>query len=753
MKTRSLNFRPIKDPLSINKVSLCHLAILLLSLLLPQGAMAQKVLEEVIVTAQKREQSLQDVPASVSVVSNASMHDFVGSGENIRAMAGRVPSLQIESSNGRQSPRFYIRGLGNTDFDVNASQPVSLVLDNVALENPVLRSLPMFDLERIEVLKGPQGTLFGRNTAAGIVKIDTVRPADAPDAYFNLGYGSRNTQTYEGAIGGRLAEGTSARLSLKYLERDPWIDNLANNSSDDFGGFDEFAYRLQLLFDGVDSFTALVKLHGFRQDGDQPQIFYANALEQGKRGTRSGFDEEEAFQDGSAEFELRHLGGSLHLDWETPDGLTIVSITGYDQVESFSRADVDGGLLGGADAIGTLGRQAFFNVESGDGLDDHYQFSQEIRLAGEQGALFYHLGLFYFDEDIDVISKNFDSATTLPTSEDIASQQTTSAAVFGHIDYDLGPALSLTAGLRYTDDDKKLKTIPGPGSTAFNDVIKVDDSYVNWDLGLNYYVNDAWSVYGRAGTASRGPVTIGRFGFTSSADTETLTSIEVGFKAELLDGRARWNATVYTYEIEDQQLTATGGTQNLNRLLNADSTEGMGFETDLEFLVTDNLRLNTNLSYNATEIKDKNLRAEQCGATPSCTGLDPVVGIFAGPFGPVTSVSVNGNDLPRSPEWLFNLSLHYTHYLPSGQVYISTDWNYRSESNIFLYEAVEFVAERRWLGGMRMGYKNESRKWELALVGRNITDEIVVDGALDFLNLTAFVNEPAFWGLELGYSY
>ncbi len=737
---------------SIHNARLCY--FVLLSCLLPANvAGAQKVLEEVIVTAQKREQSLEDVPASVSVVSGEAIRDFIGGGENIRALAGRVPSLQIESSNGRQSPRFYIRGLGNTDFDVNANQPVSVVLDEVALENSVLKSLPMFDVERIEVLKGPQGTLFGRNTPAGIVKIDTVRPTDATDGYINVGYGSRDTRTWEGAIGGKLAEGVATRLSVKYLQRDAWIDNTVNGSGDDFGGFDEFAYRLQFLFDPWDSFSALVKLHGFHQDGDQPQIFYANLLQQGEKGARSGFDEAVASHDGSAEFELDHFGGALHLVWETSTGVTLTSITGYDRVESISRADVDGGLVGGPDAIGVLGRQAFFNVESSDGLDDHYQFSQEFRLAGETGALFYQVGLFYFDEDLDAVSTNYDSATTLPTSKDTASQQTTSKAIFGQLEYAITDRWSFLAGLRYTDDEKQLETIPGPGSMAFNDVIKADDSYVNWDLALNYHATDDWSVYGRAGTASRGPVTIGRFGFTSAADTETLTSIEAGFKASLLDGRARWSAAVYTYEIEDHQLTATGGTQNLNRLLNAEQTDGSGFETDLEFLVTENLRLGANLSYNSTEIKDRDLRAEQCGSTPACTGLDPVVGTFDGPFGPVTSVSVDGNELPRSPEWLVNASLLYTLPLPSGQLYFHSDWNYRSEANIFLYESVEFVAEKRWLGGLRIGYKDEARALDIALIGRNITDEIVVDGALDFLNLTAFVNEPAFWGLEVGYRF
>ncbi|MFT6286878.1 MAG: iron complex outermembrane receptor protein [Alcanivorax sp.] len=737
-----------------NNVALvCKLTVLASSVAFAATALAQPALEEVLVTAQKREQSLQDVPASVSVISGESMRDFIGGGENIRAMSGRVPSLQIESSNGRQSPRFYIRGLGNYDFDVNASQPVSLIFDEITLQNAVLKSIPMFDIERIEVLKGPQGTLFGRNTPAGIVKVDSVRPSSETEGYVNIGYGSRDTQTYEGAIGGEVTDGVTARLSMKYLERDAWIDNTVNGSGDDFGGFDEFAYRLQVLFEPTDNFSALVKIHGFDQDGDHPQIFYANALTPGQEGTRSGFDEEVVSQDGSAGFEMDHIGGALHLTYEMSNALTLTSITGYDEVESFSRADVDGGLIGGPEVIGVLGRQAFFNVESGDGLDDHYQLSQELRLAGESGQFFYQVGLYYFDEDIDVRSNNFDSATGLKTSEDIASQQTTSSAIFGQVEYSVNDALSVIGGLRYTDDDVELETLPGPGSFAPNDIIKEDDSYVNWDLALNYDVDADWSIYGRVGNASRGPVTIGRFGFTSSADTETLTSIEAGFKANLWDDRARWNATVYAFEVEDQQLTATGGSANLNTLLNSDKTEGSGFETDLEILFTQDLRFSTNLSYNKTEIKDSELGVEQCSSNPGCTVKDPVIGVVNGPFGPATIVSVDGNSLPRAPEWMFNASLHYTYHLSSGQMYFNTDWNYRDESNIFLYESVEHIAEERWIGGLRIGYKNESEQLDVAIVGRNITDEVVVDGALNFLNMSAFVNEPAFWGVEVGYNF
>ena len=132
---------------------------------------SSKTLDAVTVTAQKREENIQDVPVSVAVLSGEAL-DVLGSGGfDIRQLSSRLPSLQIESSFGRAFPRFYVRGLGNTDFDLNASQPVSLVVDGVVQENPILKGFPIFDVERIENLRGPQGTLFGRNTPAGAVML------------------------------------------------------------------------------------------------------------------------------------------------------------------------------------------------------------------------------------------------------------------------------------------------------------------------------------------------------------------------------------------------------------------------------------------------------------------------------------------------------------------------------------------------------------------------------------------------------
>src|SRR5687767_7717851 len=139
---------------------------------------ATPFLDEMTVTAQKRVEDVKDVPVAVTAMPDEQVEKLTAGGADVKALSGRVPSLLIESSFGRAFPRFYIRGLGNTDFDLNASQPVLFVLDDVVLENPTLKGFPIFDVDRIEVLRGPQGTLFGRNTPAGVVKFESVKPTD-----------------------------------------------------------------------------------------------------------------------------------------------------------------------------------------------------------------------------------------------------------------------------------------------------------------------------------------------------------------------------------------------------------------------------------------------------------------------------------------------------------------------------------------------------------------------------------------------
>jgi len=429
----------------------------------PLANAEELVLEEILVTAQKREQTLTDVPAAVSAISGDQVRDYIGGAQDIRALAARVPGLNIETSNGRTQPRFYLRGLGNIDFDVNANQPVAMIYDEIALENNTLRSLPLFDVERIEVLKGPQGSLFGRNTNAGVIKIDSVRPSDERNGYFVASYGSRETFIAEAASNFSLTDTLTSRVSLKYQERGKWIDNIYNGPGDDFGGFDEFAWRAQLLWEPTDTFSGHLKLHGFSQNGSDPNVFYANAIAVGASGLRPGFNEKVANHDSEiATMDTDHIGGALNLRWLLANDMTLTSITGYDTLENFQSADVDGGEVTFNDPgdIGVPGKSLYAVVATGDGLDDLEQFTQEFRLAGQTGRLFWQTGFYYFDEDFDLLNQSFH----FPPESALVSQQTQSMALFGQVEYELTDAWALTVGGRWTDDEKDLQVGPAmPG--------------------------------------------------------------------------------------------------------------------------------------------------------------------------------------------------------------------------------------------------------------------------------------------------
>ncbi|MFM2400444.1 MAG: hypothetical protein RL341_2601, partial [Pseudomonadota bacterium] len=233
----------------------------------------------------------------------------------------------------------------------------------------------------------------------------------------------------------------------------------------------------------------------------------------------------------------------------------------------------------------------------------------------------------------------------------------------------------------------------------------------------------------------------------SVADSEKITSYEAGVKSDLFDRRARLAFNVFQYNIKNQQLTAVGGAANFNQLVNAAKTTGQGFEVDLSAYLTDNLLVTLGASYNDTKIKDPNLRVDACGS--GCTVLDPIVvpaDPSIGKFAP--TVSINGNSLPQAPKTVINFTARYGIPMGDGEAFIYTDWAYRSKINFFLYEAKEYTGKSLTEGGLRVGYNWSGGKYEAAIFGRNITNQIRVVGGIDFNNLTGFVNEPRTWGVQ-----
>jgi iron complex outermembrane receptor protein len=706
------------------------------------------VLGEVIVTAQKRAENINDVPESLTAISGEKLDVIRSSGGDIRVLSARVPSLVLESSFGRTFPRPYIRGLGNTDFDLNASQPVSFVYDDVVLENPILKGVPLFDIDQVEVLRGPQGTLFGRNTPAGVLKFDSVKPSQTFGGYAQASYATYGTTDIEGAVGGPIvADVLSGRFSALYQHRDNWIDNTFTHQNNATGGYDEYALRGQLLFTPTPQFNALANVHYFHLDGS-PQIFRANIIQKGTNDFVPGFDVEKIAQDAQPRSfqKVEEVGAVLKMNYDF-GGPILTSVTGFEHVKVLSHGDIDGGF--GAVFAPPFGPGFIpFPSESADGMPYHAQWSEELRLAGTHDALTYTVGAFYFFEDVKIDS--FDYNTLAGGAQDgfaYQHQKTTSWALFGNADYKLTPQWTVGAGLRYSNDRKDflaqrlVSPFGAPPTPVERANPKSDD--VSFNVNTTYALTDDVNLYARIAKGYRAPSIQGRllFGDTISvATTETLMSYETGFKADLFDKRARIDADIFYYRVSDMQLTAVGGGANFNQLINAKHAEGYGFEFDGEAEPIDHLILTGGLSYNHTQIDDPNLAVQPCGG--GCTVLSPP-GVLPG------TVNINGNSLPNAPRWIANATASYSIPYGDGEFFAFTDWAYRSSINIFLYRSTEFTGQYLLEGGLRLGYRAGGGKWEVAVFGRNITNRIQLEGGIDFNNLTGFVNDPRTVGVEV----
>lgn len=721
-----------------------------LAVFAPAQALAQDTeLGEVVVTAQKRSENLNDVPVSVTAISAEKLDVIRSSGGDIRVLSARIPNVTLESSYARIFPRPYIRGLGNTDFDFNASQPVSFVYDEVVMENPVLKSFPLFDIDQVEALRGPQGTLFGRNTPAGVLKFDSAKPTQTFGGYAQASYATYGTANVQGAVSGPIIDGVLAgRLSGIWMHRDDWIDNGFTGKNDVTGGYDQTAVRGQLLYTPTEAFSALLNVHYTKLDGS-PQIFRANIIQQGTNDFVPGFDREKIYQDAEPRTgqTMEGSGANVKLTYDFGEnGPTLTSITAYEHVTAYSRGDVDGGF-GAAYAPPSGPGLIPFTGESADGVPYHAQWSQEVRLAGDYAGVNYTVGAFYFFEDLKIDSINFDTlADGARNGYAYQHQKTKAWALFANADYKLTDQLTVGGGIRYSNDKKEfiaqqtLSPIGLPQTPILAADPESDD--VSFNLSATYALNEDVNLYARIAKGYRAPSIQGRllFGSTISvADTETLMSYEAGIKGDLFDRRARVDASVYYYKVDDMQLTAVGGGANFNRLVNAEHAEGYGFEFNGEANPIQHLLLTAGLSYSYTEIQDPNLAIQPCGAP--CTVLDPA--------GAPGTVLVDGNSLPNAPRWIANITARYAIPFGDGEFYAYTDWAYRSKINFFLYRSVEFSDDRLLEGGLRLGYATADGKWDAAVFARNITDDESLEGGIDFINLTGFVNDPRTIGVEL----
>jgi iron complex outermembrane recepter protein len=701
-------------------------------------------LQTVTVTAERRTENIKDVPISVFTLGGEQLDVLNSSGQDVRVLSSRVPSLNIESSFGRAFPRFYIRGYGNTDFRVNASQPVSLIYDDVVQENPLLKGFPMFDLERVEVLAGPQGTLFGRNTPAGVVKFDSAKPVlGKMEGYGSAAVGSYKAGNLEGALNIPVNDQMAARVSVLYQGRDDWVDNTyANGPNKHLEGYEDRAARAQLLYKPSGDFQALFNVHARNLLGTA-RLFRANIFKPGTNDFVDGFDETKVSLDGLNDQRIESYGANARLRWDLGE-YSLHSITGYETVHTFSRGDIDGGygaVFAPPSGPGTIP----FPSETAGAMHGHGQFTQEFRVESKYaGPLNWQSGVYFFDERFTADSYSYDSLSGgAQTSKLTDKQKNRSWAVFGSARYDVTKDLNVRAGLRYTKDKKDLWSDPTTGiDTTNGTTANLSDSKTTGDLSGTYKLSRDTNVYARVATGYRGssvqPASL--FGPQSLAGQEDTTSYEAGVKSDLFDRRARLSFSVFNYTVKHLQLTEVGGAGNSNTLLSADKAVGRGLEMSLDAYLTDNLLVTLAGSVNDTKIKDSDLAVSGCGG--GCTVTDPSNG--SGKY------LIDGNPLPQAPKYIVNVTARYS--IPAangGEYFVYTDWAYRSKINFFLYESKEFTGKSLLEGGLRVGYTWGNGKYEAALFARNITNKIVAVGGIDFNNLTGFINDPRTFGAQI----
>ena len=716
---------------------------------------------EIIVTATRRSENIQDIPVSVGTIDQQQLAAINTGGADIRGLSGRVPSLNIESSFGRTFPRFYIRGLGNTDFDLNASQPVSLVYDEVVLENPILKGFPAFDVDRIEVLRGPQGTLFGRNTPAGIVKFDTVRPGRGRN-YARISYGTYSTINAEGAVGAQIDDGVAFRLSGLWQHRNDWIDNVVDPGKHDLEGYNDVALRGQFQLKPNEDLT--IRLVGQLRDLDgNARIFRANAIRQGTNdliGLDGGdFERDEVATDGInfQRLKTQNVSGFVSYDFGPA---TFHSVTSYWHGTLKSRGDIDGGFgcsfCGPGFTNNSLPGFIPFAAQSQDNIPSLDQFTQELRVASNNaGGFGYQAGVFYLSEKLNIESFDFGSPDdTTPDAIALQRQVSDALGLFGSVNYKFG-GTTLQAGARWNHDKRRMAASRPfdirPGFLGFGGPVpevrtRVKANVLTWDVSALQELTPDINVYARIARGYRAPSIQGRILFgreLSTADAEKTISYEAGIKALLFDRRLRFNLGIYLFDTKDLQLTAVGGANNFTTLLNADKVHGRGVEAELEARPVDGLTLTAGVSYNKAKIDDPNLFVAGCGAP--CTVLDPQRPGSPGIF------SIDGNQLPQAPKWTVSFTAGYEHPVGPGSLYVYTDWYHRSKIQFFLYRSVEFSDDQLLEGGLRLGYRWS--KFDVAAFVRNITNDESAVSAIDFNNLTAMVNEPRIWGVELGVNF
>ncbi len=710
-------------------------------------AQAQET-EEIIVTAQRREQAAQDVGIALSVVSGDTLIE--NGVTTVNGLENLTPSLEVESQFGGGQPSFSLRGVGFKDYASNNSPTVGIYVDDVAYTLPIITQGVLYDVSRVEVLRGPQGTLYGRNTTGGAINVITNRPTQEFTTGATFEYSNYDRLSTEGYISGPLGGGAAARLSFATANGGAWQEN--RTTGEELGDADRLALRGQVLVPFSDTFEVLLNLHAFqdRSDGLGLQLFkpYGAVAPHGERKTDWGWSttflnanglalDSNPFRDNEG------LGASVTANWDVGDAvLTYI----------FSRENFDRRELNDWDAVPGAIAGVYFE-------SDVQVTQNEVRLASEgDNAFDWIVGAYFGNEDLtDRYASDFLDSFGVGNLAVPYGQEVETAAVYGQVEYQATSSLNVVAGLRYEDEERALKDfgtfIGGTNVTApalINNTTGFEE--VTGRLALEFTPSDDLLYYA---SVSRG-IKSGGFtaynSFSPDAVTafqpEELIAYEVGFKSDLFSRALQFNGAAYFYDYRDQQvqnaifLPDPPPPRAVGRIANAPKSEIYGVEFEALWRPTDALTITQAVGYTHGEFKEYTI-------------LDIAASNVAGaPVGRDASGERLG-----PPEVTYNGSFGYEGALGASWSWSGAiDYSYRSDTDPPLLKPLTgegYSVPAYWLVNANVAFRPDNSAWELGLWGRNILDEDY-DETRNFFAGTDWTpisapGQPATYGVRVSY--
>ena len=706
-----------------------------------------RAIEEILVTAQKRAQSIQDVHVSMNAFTEEDLQDLGWT--DITQVGNQSPNLDIKYVWGNSMPVFTIRGVGMNSFQASDTPSVGLFIDEVFQTSMAVMGAHLFDIERVEVIKGPQGDVFGRNTNGGAVSYFTRKPSREANGYVRASYGRWERSEVQAAVGGPLGENLSGRISLMSIQQgEGWVYN--RTTGNDVGDVDILSARAQLLWEPSDSLSVNVKLFGSR-DRSQPIYFqHVGYREKGNTGqlcqaylegrldpnTCVSFDgysdtdgdpyagdytnDLSTFINEDETLKNDNLGGTLTIEKDFGN-ISLLSVSSYQVYERWQPKESDG--------TPSLYVDFLFTSEI-------WAFSQELRLTSNyDGPFNWIVGANYGRDEVAELPGRIGYVEDYLNGWRIDltyEQDRENLAAYGQFSVDFGEQWRLSAGGRVLKDDVTFqqsvnlyiapsgpvilsnmlpRTIVGADGSIEELDGKLDDTAFTWRVALDFIPNDNIMLYGSVASGYKPGGFNGGFNLNPLQYLpfyeEEVTAIELGLKSILANGRAMFNAAAFTYDYDGLQ-AATARVYNrvvFTSLDNLAEADVKGFEADIHLRPADSLDIKLGVS--VLDTKNNDPRPNFDGAR----GVSP-------------------RKLPNSPEQTFNAAVTYTIPLTNGgSLRLFGDYYYQGDHFKEAVNLLPLEVNQDQLNA-RLTYVSPNGNWDIGAWAKNITDTVWVTDTL-----------------------